>query len=579
MKKSALQTYLRLLKEIKPFWHFLVIGLFATVLASAIDAGFTYMIKPIINHGFIERDREFIRMLPFLVVMTFLVRGVMVFAANYYIAKVGRNLVAIFRQKVFRHMLKLPASFYDGESSGQLLSKIIYNTDQISEATTYALLIIVQEGVLAIGLVVVMFSLSVRLTLLFMIITPIMAGMVRYTGKRLRRLSQSVQQSVGEVGHVAEEAIEGYRVIRTFGGEAYENRKFTQVSEKNRHRELKIVVTTAIGTSTVQILISMAIALVLFLATLPHWQISAGTFAALIAAMFSLLRPIRRINQISNIVQKGIAGAESVYELLDQPVEPDLGKKELTRARGEIAYQNVSFKYPKSERLVLNHINFHVRAGETIALVGRSGSGKSTLVSLLPRFYEIHQGEIQIDGVDIREYKLADLRHQFALVSQQVTLFNDTIAHNIAYGQFSRVTREQIIQAAEAAHAMEFIDQFPQGLETLVGENGVLLSGGQRQRIAIARALLKDAPILILDEATSALDTESERVIQTALEKLMQGRTTLVIAHRLSTIEKADRILVMSQGEIVESGNHSELIKKNGHYAKLHALQFRETAA
>lgn len=573
---NAFQLYKRLLRATKPYLGLFTIGILGTASASGIDAGLTWLIKPIINQGLINRDPMFIRMLPLLIVAIFIGRGIAVFLSNYCVAKVGRSVVMDFRQQLFNHMLRLPANFYDGESSGQLLSRLIYNVEQVAEATTYALMIVVQEGVLAIGLIVVMFMLSWKLTVLFMVVFPLIMGLLRYTSRRLRRLSQSVQDTMGQVSHIAEESIEGYKVIRTFGGEQYEQEKFIHATQKNRQREMKIVATNAISTAATQIIISFSIAMILVVATLPSISITAGSFTALVAAMFTLLRPIRRINQVNNIIQKGLAGAHSIFTLLDIEPENDQGQLRLNRSKGEVEYQEVSFSYPQTKKQVLYHVNFRINPGETIALVGRSGSGKSTLVSLLPRFYEIQQGSILIDGIDIRQYRLADLRDQFALVSQQVTLFNDTIGRNIAYGRLSHVNEADIFKAAEAAHAMEFINEFPQGLDTLIGENGVLLSGGQRQRLAIARALLKDAPILILDEATSALDTESERHIQAALKTLMHNRTTLIIAHRLSTIERANRIIVLDKGKIMETGTHIELLQCNGHYARLHALQFNE---
>lgn len=575
---SALQLYKRLLGAVIPYRWMFTVGILGTIAASGIDALLAWMIKPIINHGLIAKDPQFVRLLPLLIVAIFVFRGMSVFLSTYCIARVGRSVVMDFRQKIFAHILRLPASFYDGESSGQLLSRLIFNVEKVADASTIALMTVLQDSVLATGLIIVMFSLSWKLSLIFMIVVPIVAVVVRYTSSRMRRLSTNVQKSMGEISHIAEECIEGYKVVRTFGGEPYETAKFNQASKDNRRREMKIIATNSIGTSITQLVVSMAIALVLFMATLPSIATSAGAFAAMVASMFSLLRPIRRITQINNTIQKGVAGAQSIFELLDTPVEPDTGKQPLVRAQGQIRYENVTFTYPSTQKTVLESIDFTVSPGETVALVGRSGSGKSTLVSLLPRFYEIQQGNIWMDGVPIQQYRLADLRNQFAFVSQQVTLFNDTIARNIAYGQLSGVESADIIRAAEAAHAMEFIAELPQGIDTLIGENGVLLSGGQRQRIAIARALLKNAPFLILDEATSALDTESERHIQAALETLMRNRTTLVIAHRLSTIENADRIFVMDKGRIIEMGTHAELLRQQGHYAYLHGLQFKEEA-
>lgn len=572
---TTVALYRRLFKAIAPYWILFVIGILGTTGNSGIDAMMAWLVKPVINKGFIARDEAFIRILPLAIVIIFIARGVTGFLSDYCITRVGRNVVMDFRQQVFAHFLKLPAAFYDQNSSGQLLSILIYNVEQIAQASTDALLIVVQEGCLAIGLIIVMFSVSWELTLLFVVTAPLMVLIFRYTSKRMRKVSSKVQETMGHVTHVAEETIEGYKVIRTFGGEHYEADKFNQATRLNRQREMKVIIADSLGTTGVQLLSSIVIAATLMLATSSVLKISAGSFAAMIAAAVALLRPVRRLTQVNNRIQKGLAGAQSVFALLDRPVEQDQGVIPLLRSQGNIAYQAVSFSYPNTTHQVLQDINLEINSGEVIALVGKSGSGKTTLVNLLPRFYDVTAGKILIDGVDIRDYKLADLRQQFALVSQHVTLFNDTIAHNIAYGRLGTVTEAEIKEAAKAAHAWEFIEHLPQQLNTLVGENGVLLSGGQRQRLAIARAILKNAPILILDEATSALDTESERHIQAALEDLMRHRTTLVIAHRLSTIENANRIVVMEQGKIIEMGTHQTLLQQQGAYARLHALQFR----
>ncbi|MFU8798231.1 MAG: ATP-binding cassette domain-containing protein, partial [Gammaproteobacteria bacterium] len=401
-------------------------------------------------------------------------------------------------------------------------------------------------------------------------------GVARYAGLRMRKLSRNVQQSMGEITHVAEEAIEGYKVIRTFGGEDYETEKFVKATERNRVRDMKIIATNALSTVMVQQIAGIAIAFTIFFATSSHIQITAGGFASILAAMLAILKPMRNLTNVSGVIQRGIAAAESIFALLDELPEKDTGTKHIQRVKGQIEYRNVNFTYARGSQKVLENIHFTVKPGQMIAIVGRSGSGKSTLMNLLPRFYDDYMGSILIDDQDTRDICLNDLRNQFALVSQHVTLFNDTIAHNIAYGRFSAASESDILQAAHAAHVSEFLHNLPEGLQTRVGENGVTLSGGQRQRIAIARAILKNAPILILDEATSALDTESEKHIQAALEDLMRDRTTLVIAHRLSTIEKADRILVMDKGHIVEEGTHQSLIKQKGVYAKLHRMQFKD---
>jgi len=574
---NAFHIYSRLFKYVRQYWLPLIIAVIASMVYSGIDSWFVYFLKPLLNEGLVEKNRHFLKWAPVLVLVAFGLRGIASFFSNYNIAFVSRNVIMRLRQNLFAHMQRLPASYYDHATSGQILSVILYSVEQIANASADVLTTAVQASCLIVGLLFVMFSISWKLSLMYFIIIPMIVVIMRIASKRVRKLSLSIQDSVANLTHCAEENIEGYKVVRVFDGQENEINKFNRAARTNRQREMKIIAARSWSVSSVQLVAAAALSATLYIATLDitHSILSPGGFVAMVAAMLALLKPMKDLTTMQNKLYRGLAGAQTVFETLDLKTEQDLGTKHLQRARGKIEFENIHYAY-ESGKSVLHDINFTVQPGEVLALVGRSGSGKSTIVNLLPRFYTDFSGSIYIDNVPIHEYRLLDLRRQFAMVSQHVVLFNDTIANNIAYGRSDRVSEADIIAAAKAAYALEFIEQLPQGLQTIVGENGVLLSGGQRQRIAIARAILKDAPILILDEATSALDTESERYIQAALADLMRKRTTLVIAHRLSTVEHADKIIVLEQGKIVEMGNHADLLAQEGVYTRLYKMQFKE---
>lgn len=574
---NAFYIYKRLLKYVRRYWVALVIASVASILYSGIDAWFIYFLKPLLNKGLVAKNHHFLHYAPFLVLGIFMFRGVASFFSNYYIASASSNVIMCLRQNLFAHMQRLPSRYYDHTTTGQVLSVLLYGVDQVANASADVLTTAIQAFFLIIGLVIVMFSISWKLTLMYFMIVPLVTVIMRLASLRIRRLSLGIQDSMAELSHRAEENIEGYKVVRAFEGQEHETDKFNKAARINRQREMKVVAARSISVSAVQFITATALSLTLYVATLDIADslLTPGGFVAMVAAMLALLKPMKDFAFVQNKLYRGLAGAQSVFGILDEKPEEDTGTKILSRAHGKIQFSHINFNYDETKE-ILQDISFTIEPGEIIALVGRSGSGKSTIVSLLPRFYNNYIGKIYLDDVEIRDYQLKDLRRQYALVSQNVTLFHDTVANNIAYGRFGKVTEEEVVAAAKASFAMEFIEKLPNGFNSMIGENGVLLSGGQRQRLAIARAILKDAPILIFDEATSALDTESERYIQAALEELMKNRTTLVIAHRLSTVEHADKIIVMDAGKIIEAGNHDELLARDGHYARLYRMQFKD---
>lgn len=589
-QKTDLKIYRRLLGYVYPYWIAFVISIFGFLLYSLANVSFLQLVGYIVNSlepGRVQADTEVTQyfsrflgdpenlnrmLIPAAIVVIATVRGFGGFIGNYFISLVSNNLVHDLRCELFNRLLTLPSAFYDGHSMGHLVAKVTFHVTQVTGAATDAVRVIIREGFTVIGYVGLLLFLNWKLTLVFFAVAPVIGLLVSYAGKRFRRISERIQNSMGDVTHVASEAVQGYREVRTFGGSDYERGRFEKVSQDNRRQSMKMVVTSAIATPVIQILVAIALGVLVWLVLDPVFlkDMDPGDVVIFITTGGLLAKPIRQLSEVNATVQKGLAAAEDIFDLFDEPVEEDSGQHRVERVRGEVEFRNVEFSYNGSSR-VLSGVSFKVSPGETVALVGRSGSGKSTLVSLIPRFYSPNSGEILIDGMPIDSFALDNLRDQIAIVSQQVTLFNDTVQRNIGYGKLQHADKADIKAAAERAYAWSFIETLENGLDTVVGDDGVLLSGGQRQRLAIARAFLKDAPILILDEATSSLDTESERYIQAALEAVVQGRTTFIIAHRLSTIEKADRIFVIDEGRIVEEGTHESLLSAKGFYAQLHA--------
>ncbi|MGN6788250.1 MAG: lipid A export permease/ATP-binding protein MsbA [Rhodanobacteraceae bacterium] len=574
-------TYPRLLRLLGPYRTVVAI----TVVAMAVDALcmvlFAKEIKPLIDKLFVVRDPHVIFWMPIIIVSIFFVRSIAVYAESYGSAYVGRGVVQDMRRRIFDKYLHMPAAFFDRESSGQQISRITYTSEQVAQATTDSAKIAIVDGLTATGLVLLMLWTNWKLSLALLVMVPMIGLLVTYVSRRYRRINVTIQDVVGRVTGVVEEVVGAHREVKVFGGQDYESRRFDDVTDRTRKLNVKVAATNGLSTAFVQLAAAIALALIVYFATRPFMlndKLTAGSFARLFMCMGGILPSLKRLTTVQSNIQRGLAAAQELFGILDAPVERDEGTRVLERCRGDIQFRDVHLTYAGANAAALRGITLGCPRGSITALVGRSGSGKSSLASLIPRFYEPTSGEVLLDGHPLGEYTLRSLRAQIAWVGQDVVLFDDTIAKNIAYGALASASESDIVAAAEAANAMEFIRELPNGIHSRVGESGGLLSGGQRQRIAVARALLKNAPILVLDEATSALDTESERLIQDALSRLMKNRTTIVIAHRLSTVEHADQIVVLDQGQIVERGTHLELLAREGRYAALHHLQFREAA-
>jgi len=574
-------VYRRLLSYTAGHWKIFALAAIGMALQAATEVGFMSLMRPLLDETFVAPDPQTIRWLPWAIVGLFVVRGIAGFTSGYGMSWIARSVVKQLRGELFEHMLRMPVRFYDRISPAQLVARLTYHVEQVAEAASNALTTVIKDGLTVIGLIAWLFWLNWQLAAFCMVVAPLIAGIVRYVSKRFRKVSKRIQDNMGQVAQTAEESVSGQRIVKIHGAQEYEARAFNIVNDRARSLALKIVATRGGSEATIQFIAAWAVAGIVFFATQPErlHEITPGTFVSFVGSMLALMNPMRSLGNVNERVQRGIAAAADIFKLMAEPPEPLGGDRPLGRARGAIEFRDVRFRYRDDLPDALRGVSVTIQPGETVAFVGRSGSGKSTLLALIPRFYDVDGGAVMIDGHDLRDYPVKALRSQIALVDQQVRLFNASVAENIAYGLDTLPSQAELIAAAQAANAWEFIQKLPQGLDTMIGQNGTTLSGGQRQRLAIARALLKNAPILILDEATSALDTESERLIQAALDRLVAGRTTLVIAHRLSTVQRADRIVVMQDGRAVEQGRHEELLERGGLYASLYRMQFDDVTS